>query len=47
MTLEQRRDGTRLVSILVECPFCGYDLRGKSPPFHLQKCPEAPREVQS
>jgi hypothetical protein len=33
---------------LVECPFCGTDLRGRSPDPHLRdpnRCPDAPREV--
>jgi hypothetical protein len=45
MTLEytESPNGSKTSPTIVECPFCGVDLRGREPPFHFVKCPEVPR----
>ena len=44
MTLEYRDTSYgKVMTRLVECPFCGQDLRGKEFPPHIRKCSEVPR----
>ena len=44
MTLEHRdTDYGKTLTRMVECPFCGVDLRGREVPPHILKCKEVPR----
>ena len=44
MTLEYREKYyNNVIRRIVECPFCGFDLRGKKVPEHIRKCPKVPR----